>query len=151
MDLYWISLGAGGHCVRFNGKVFEALEAARQHRARDDLYHAALIVQVDREHYTIELAPSPDADETSRGVVANGAVHELKTGDMWNSNSLISWSLATTGLATDQLQPPPHGRAPGWDSGLIVAQRKNYPPKPRTPTQQLRPQPAGALRSLRSG
>ena len=48
---------------------------------------------------------------------------ELKTADMWNSNSLISWSLATTGLATDELQAPPHGRAPGWDSGLTVVQR----------------------------
>ena len=29
VDLYWIPLGAGGHCVRFNGRVFEALAAAR--------------------------------------------------------------------------------------------------------------------------
>jgi hypothetical protein len=26
--LYWIPLGAGGHSVRFNGRVFEAIEAA---------------------------------------------------------------------------------------------------------------------------
>ena len=23
VDLYWLPLGAGGHCVRFNGRVFE--------------------------------------------------------------------------------------------------------------------------------
>ena len=74
VDLYWIPLGAGGHSVRFNGRVFEALAAARQHRARCDLYHVALIVELDGNRYTIELAPSPDADEASRGVVATGAV-----------------------------------------------------------------------------
>jgi hypothetical protein len=74
VDLYWIPLGAGGHSVRFNGRVFEAIEAARQHRQRCDLYHAALVVQLDGERYTIEIAPSPDADEAGRGVVATGAV-----------------------------------------------------------------------------
>ena len=74
VDLYWIPLGAGGHCVRFNGRVFEAIEAARQHRPRCDLYHAALVVELDGDRYTIEIAPSPDADEASRGVVATGAV-----------------------------------------------------------------------------
>ena len=35
---------------------------------------------------------------------------ELKTGEMWNSNSLISWSLAIIGLPTGQPHLPPHGR-----------------------------------------
>jgi len=74
IDLYWIPLGAGGHSVRFNGRVFEAIEAARAHRQRCDLYHAALVVALDGDRYTIEIAPSPDADEASRGVVATGAV-----------------------------------------------------------------------------
>lgn len=74
VDLYWIPLGAGGHSVRFNGRVFEAVETARQHRNRCDLYHAALVVELDADHYAIELAPSPDADEASRDVVATGAV-----------------------------------------------------------------------------
>jgi hypothetical protein len=74
VDLYWIPLGAGGHCVRFNGRVFEAIQAALQHRRRDDLYHLALVVELDDEEYTIELAPSPDADLASRGVMATGAV-----------------------------------------------------------------------------
>lgn len=73
-DLYWIPLGAGGHSVRFNGRVFEAIEAACQRRDRCELYHAALIVELDADRYAIEVAPSPDADEMSRGVVATGAV-----------------------------------------------------------------------------
>ena len=73
-DLYWLPLGAGGHFVRFNGRIFEAITAASQHRHRCDLYHAALVVTLDGERYTIELAPSPDADEATRGVVATGDV-----------------------------------------------------------------------------
>jgi hypothetical protein len=74
VDLYWIPLGAGGHVVRLNGKVFEALAAARGHRPRCDLYHAALVVGVDGERHAIEIAPSPDDDRAARGVVATGAV-----------------------------------------------------------------------------
>jgi hypothetical protein len=74
VDLYWIPLGAGGHCVRFNGRVFEAIAAARRHRPRRDLYHAALVVELEGDRYAIEVAPSPDAHEASRGVVATGAV-----------------------------------------------------------------------------
>jgi hypothetical protein len=174
VDLYWIPLGAGGRSVRFNGRVFEAIEAARQHRQRCDLYHAALVVELDGDRYTIEIAPSPDAEEASRGVVATGAVgsryvgwlrlfryevrcwrggsipdlrhavggprrlssdprvarllldlvatvprpvwgrDELKAGEMWNSNSVIAWLIATAGLSTDPIRPPPRGRAPGW-------------------------------------
>jgi hypothetical protein len=74
VDLYWIPLGAGGHCVRLSGRTFEALAAARGHRQRRDLYHAALVVTLDGERHTIELAPSPDDDLASRGVVATGPV-----------------------------------------------------------------------------
>jgi len=183
VDLYWIPLGAGGHSVRFNGRVFEAIEAARRHRPRCDLYHAALVVELNGDRYTIEIAPSPDADEASRGVVATGAVgtrfagrlrlfryevrcwrggsipdlgaavggphrissdprvagrflevittvprpvwgrDELMAGEMWNSNSVIAWLIATVGPATDELRPPPRGRAPGWHAGLEVARR----------------------------
>ena len=183
VDLYWIPLGAGGHSVRFNGRVFEAFEAARQHRLRCDLYHVALVVELDGQRYTIELAPSPDADEASRGVVAIGAVgsrhigwlrlfryelrcwrggsipdlayavgepcrlttdpqvarrlldlvaivptpvwgrDEFKTGEMWNSNSVIAWLISAAGLPADELRPPPNGRAPGWDAGLEIARR----------------------------
>ena len=183
VDLYWIPLGAGGHCVRFNGRVFEAIDAARRHRQRCDLYHAALVVELGGDRYTIELAPSPNADEASRGVVATGPVgsrhlgrwrlfryelrcwrggsipdlgyavggprgitsdprvagrlldlvavvprlvwgrDELKTGEMWNSNSIIGWLLASAGIETDVLRPPLRGRAPGWQAGLDAAHR----------------------------
>lgn len=42
-------------------------------------------------------------------------------GDMWNSNSVISWLLARVGLPMETIQPPPDGRAPGWDSGIVAA------------------------------
>ena len=48
---------------------------------------------------------------------------ELATGDMWNSNSLISWLLARSGHDTATIAPPMHGRAPGWEAGLVVAAR----------------------------
>ena len=70
VDLYWIPLGAGGHSVAFNGRVFEAFTAARRHRDRCDIYHAALVVEVDGDRYAIELAPSPDDDGARRGVAA---------------------------------------------------------------------------------
>jgi hypothetical protein len=47
VDLYWIPLGAGGHSVCLNGRVLEAIEAARQYRARCDLDHAALVAELD--------------------------------------------------------------------------------------------------------
>jgi hypothetical protein len=43
---------------------------------------------------------------------------ELGLGEMWNSNSLVSWLLAGSGHDVDDLAPPPGGRAPGWDAGL---------------------------------
>ena len=167
---------------------------------RFDLYHAALVVQSDGERYTIELAPSPNSDLLSRGVVATGAVgsrlvgrlrwfryevrcwrggsipdladavggprrltddaavagrlltlvravptpvwgrDELGAGEMWNSNSMIAWVIATAGLATDSVRPPLHGRAPGWDAGLALAlgpqpdmtARRRVPARPPT-------------------
>jgi hypothetical protein len=49
---------------------------------------------------------------------------ELATGDMWNSNSVVSWLLVRAGIETAGLQPPVGGRAPGWEAGLIVAERQ---------------------------
>jgi hypothetical protein len=74
VDLYWIPLGAGGHFVAFNGRVFEAFSAARRRRERANLYHAALVVEVDGDRHTIELTPSLDDDGARRGVVATGPV-----------------------------------------------------------------------------
>jgi hypothetical protein len=183
VDLYWIPLGAGGHSVRFNGLVFEAIGAAWAHRPRYDLYHAALVVTLDGDRHTVELAPAWDAEGASRGVVCTGPVgsrhlgrwrlfryelrcwkggsipdldyavggahrlsddpavarrlldnvarvptlvwgrDELRAGEMWNSNSVVAWLLVTAGIATETVQPPERGRAPGWGSGLVVADR----------------------------
>jgi hypothetical protein len=48
---------------------------------------------------------------------------ELATGDMWNSNSVVSWLLTRSGLQVEPISPPAGGRAPGWDAGMIVARR----------------------------
>lgn len=49
---------------------------------------------------------------------------ELQTGDMWNSNSVVSWVLSRAGVDLGSVGPPPGGRAPGWDAGLTVARRE---------------------------
>lgn len=46
---------------------------------------------------------------------------ERGVGEMWNSNSVISWLLALSGLAPDRLDPPTGGRAPGWMAGIVAA------------------------------
>jgi hypothetical protein len=47
----------------------------------------------------------------------------LHAGEMWNSNSVVSWLLARAGIDTDPIRPPSGGRAPGWDAGLVIARR----------------------------
>lgn len=48
---------------------------------------------------------------------------EIAARDMWNSNSVVAWLLATTGLL-DRAEPPPAGgRAPGWRAGEVAARR----------------------------
>jgi hypothetical protein len=42
VDLYWLPLGAGGHFVRLNGRLYEAVAARLQRRRARDLYHSAL-------------------------------------------------------------------------------------------------------------
>jgi hypothetical protein len=49
---------------------------------------------------------------------------ELHAGEMWNSNSLISWLIASSGLDAEAAHPPTEGRAPGWRAGLVVAGRQ---------------------------
>ena len=44
VDLYWLPLGAGGHCVRANGRIYEAVAARLAGRDRRALYHSALEV-----------------------------------------------------------------------------------------------------------
>lgn len=52
---------------------------------------------------------------------------ELKTGEMWNSNSLISWLLVSAGVDIEQVRPPAGGRAPGWAAGHAVAKGSGSP------------------------
>ncbi|HSJ85536.1 MAG TPA: hypothetical protein VLA91_17175 [Acidimicrobiia bacterium] len=46
---------------------------------------------------------------------------QLGVGDMWNSNSTVSWLLARNGLPAREIRPPAGGRAPGWDAGIHAA------------------------------
>jgi hypothetical protein len=184
VDLYWLPLGAGGHFVRLNGRVYEALAARVERRAACDLYHSALQVEVAEGRFVIEQAPVHDWSGKQRGVVAEGAVgsrlaarfrvfryeirvwpnghipdvaeavesprrlssderharrvleliaqvptpvwgrDELAAGEMWNSNSVIGWVIARSGIDTKSIRPPAGGRAPGWRAGLIVARRQ---------------------------
>lgn len=73
-ELYWIPLGAGSPVVRASGRVFETISARRHRRPRGALYHAALVVNLPSEQFTIEQAPVPDDNGGARGVVAVGPV-----------------------------------------------------------------------------
>lgn len=48
---------------------------------------------------------------------------ELQAGEMWNSNSVTSWLLASAGVDSAAGEPPRAGRAPGWHAGVVVARR----------------------------
>jgi hypothetical protein len=185
VDLYWLPLGAGGHFVRLNGRVYEALAARLQRRPPRDLYHSALQVELPEGTFVIEQTPVSDSSGKERGVVAEGAVgarwaarfrvfryeirlwrggyipdiveavdsprrlsdqeqfarrvlevvprvptpvwgrDQLGTGEMWNSNSVIAWVIARSGIDAESIQPPQGGSAPGWRAGVIVANRRD--------------------------
>jgi hypothetical protein len=74
IDLYWLPLGAGGHSVRLNGRIFEGVVARLERRAPCELYHSALEVRVPEGRFVIEQAPVRDGKGAERGVVAEGAV-----------------------------------------------------------------------------
>ena len=74
VDIYWLPLGAGGHSVRLNGRVYEAVTAWLERRPRYDLYHSALEVRVPEGRFVIEMAPVRDGNGVERGVIAEGAV-----------------------------------------------------------------------------
>jgi hypothetical protein len=50
---------------------------------------------------------------------------EVHAGEMWNSNSMISWLIARAGLDVDSVKPSAGGRAPGWNAGLVLAARES--------------------------
>ena len=75
VDLYWLPLGAGGHFVRLNGRVFEAAGSLGCRGVRSyDLYHSALQIEVPEAKFVIEQAPVRDLSGNQRGVVAEGPV-----------------------------------------------------------------------------
>lgn len=191
VDLLWLPLGAGGHVVRLNGRIYEALTAAREQRPRCDLYHAALEVRVAGERYAVEMGPVWGNPVADRGVVVEGPVgsrllgrsrafryevrcwrdgvipdaaeavdsprtvtteagrvrramellrevpplvwgrDEIRAGEMWNSNSMVAWLLARSGIDPDDpvLALPARGRAPGWRAGLVLAARDRRQPR----------------------
>jgi hypothetical protein len=183
VDLFWLPLGAGGHSVRLNGRVYEAFASRRQRRAPLALFHSALEVVVPEGRFVIEMAPVRDGNGAARGVVAEGPVgsrqagrlrlfryevrcwpggeipdvveavgsprrlsedgpvarrildavptvprltwgrDEARVGEMWNSNSLVSWLIVLGGLDVGSVPLPEGGRAPGWDAGVAVARQ----------------------------
>jgi hypothetical protein len=73
---------------------------------------------------------SDDLEIARRPLGLVGAVPSLTwgrdqsaVGDMWNSNSVISWLLTRSGLPVEKLEPPTGGRAPGWNAGIALAVR----------------------------
>lgn len=168
VDLYWLPLGAGGHFVAFNGRVYEAIQARREGRESLGLLHTALVMTVPEGRFVVENAwPIPDANGASRGVLVEGPVgspllgrlsvfrYEIRrwrdgiisdaayavggpqlisddesyahrildlvadvppllwgrrpahSAEMWNSNSVISWLLARSGIDIVRVHPPP--------------------------------------------
>jgi hypothetical protein len=49
---------------------------------------------------------------------------ELGAGETWNSNSIIAWLIASSGLDAESIRPPAGGRAPGWRAGVVVARAR---------------------------
>ena len=74
VDLFWLPLGAGGHCVRANGRMYEAVAARLAGRDRLALYHSALEVHFSGERFVIEMGPVWNTPDPQRGVVGEGPV-----------------------------------------------------------------------------
>ena len=75
---------------------------------------------------------SDDVEQAQRLLELVGSVpaliwgrDQLRTGEMWNSNAVISWLLAKNGLPIEEIRPPDGGRAPGWDAGIAVAMTRH--------------------------
>jgi hypothetical protein len=84
VDLYWLPLGAGGHSVRWNGRLFEAIVSRREHRPAQDLFHSALEVRHGHDLYVIEMTPAWAGRQVDRGVVQEGPV-----GARWLGSSVL--------------------------------------------------------------
>jgi len=122
LDLYWLPLGAGGHCVRWNRfRAFQYEVRCWPDGTIPDLAEAVdspQRVSVDPCQISEVLSVLREVPPLTWGR------DELGTGDMWNSNSLVSWALARSGHDMRTIQPPRGGRAPGWMAGLALASRQ---------------------------
>jgi hypothetical protein len=74
-----------------------------------------LAIDWDCAQRILELVPSVPTPVWGRD--------ELGAGEMWNSNSVVSWVLSSAGVDMTSIAPPDGGRAPGWHAGLRVATR----------------------------
>jgi hypothetical protein len=73
---------------------------------------------------------SDDRDQARRLLALTDSVppliwgrDQVGAGEMWNSNSMISWLLVKSGLSVEEIHAPAGARAPGWDAGLVLARR----------------------------
>jgi hypothetical protein len=57
---------------------------------------------------------------------------------MWNSNSVVAWLLAASGIDPAAARLPDRGRAPGWDAGLAVSRAAREVARMTTPPPRLR-------------
>jgi hypothetical protein len=81
VELSWLPLGTGGWFVKLNGRLWEAIQARREHRRPLDLYHTALVVRVPEGRFVVENCwPIPEAHGPSRGVVVEGPVGSRQLG-----------------------------------------------------------------------
>ena len=99
---YEIRLWPGGHIP----DVAEAVDSPRR-----------LTSDEDRARRVLDLVPQVPTPVWGRD--------ELATREMWNSNSVIAWVIARSGIDTESIKPPTGGRAPGWQAGLVVARRRD--------------------------
>ena len=78
VDLYWLPLGAGGHYVRLNGRIYEALAARLQRRPAFDLYHSALEIQVGGDTFVVVVVARLSEHDSEQG---RSFERELHVGD----------------------------------------------------------------------
>lgn len=74
LDLFWLPLGAGGHSVRWNGRIYEMICSHLERRDARDLYHSALRITLPSTTYVVEMTPAWKVAPTARGVLTVGAV-----------------------------------------------------------------------------
>jgi hypothetical protein len=94
-----------------DGVIPDAAEAVESPRRLSD--------DVEQARRLLELVPEMPTPVWGRD--------ELHTGEMWNSNSFISWLLVRSGFDVSTIRLPAGGRAPGWRAGVIVAERQLGP------------------------